>query len=444
MIILSSKYPFGDDYPAILNYLNLHIRSNSVYEKAVLLFSLHAEHQIVFCKLISLVSYFVFKSVDFQYLVYFGNLSIFGITFVLYRSIAIKENKMWLFTPIFFIIFNFSFGQSIIWAMASLSNFFVVFFAFISILISRHRGTISLIFLVFLVVLTSFTFGNGILVFLPIILNFYFEKRIKRLFILIVVGFVTLYGYYYFGSIVSSNRPALVINLPFIKDTILFFLVFCGSVLPNVYLALILGAFIFIFFVYLTITKFYLKNGTLYAMLSFLILSSVVTSISRSSFGLQYAVVSRYAFYSTLYCALCYLSFMEIGFKHFREMKLFVVKVLIICLIPLSSLGYLIFPMRTLYETTYSAIPYSYFVHKKLKSQITKSSDFERMYDNGVDDINRSLIFNLLPNLGKNLSDKLYQRRVIFQDSSIEIGDVNSDAMILEEALKNKLIFFDP
>jgi len=443
LVNLSSKYPFGDDYPAILNYLNLHIRSNSIYEKFVLLFSLHAEHQIVFCKLVSLFYYFTFKSIDFQYLVYFGNLSLIGITLILYRSIEINKLKMFFFTPVIFILFNFSFGQSIIWAMAALSNFFVVLFAFISILIARKTGMTSLILLIFMLVLTSFTFGNGVLVFLPIIFNYFFEKRIKRIFILILVGIATLYVYYYFGSILPSSRPALVINFRFIIDTILFFLAFSGSVLPNIYLALVLGSFIVIFFIYLTFSKFYLRNSTLYAMLFFLIISSIATSIGRSSFGLQYALGSRYAFYSSLFCALCYLSFLELKFKpNENNMFTFVSKV-IICIIPISLFSYLIFPMRTLYETTYSAIPYSYFVYKKIKSPITNSNIFEKMYDNSVKDINSSIVLNLFPDFGKKLSDKLDQRRGIFQDSKIEFGNVYSDAIILEEAFKNKLILND-
>jgi hypothetical protein len=440
-VMLSTNIPFGDDFPAILNYLNLHIQANSFHERFRLLFSLHAEHQIIICKLFTLLNYFLSGIVNLKFLIFCGNLSLVGIILVLYKSFSISTSKIYYFVPVFFLLFNFSYGQSVVWAQVTLSNFFVMFFAFLTIYLIHNTKNGYFIFALCSAFITSFTFGNGILVFIPLGFVLIRQKKYIRFFILLILFLITIKLYYSFGSIVPADRSALKLNPEFIIKLIIFFFTFVGSITKNLYLSFTLGIIIIGFIGYLTYTKYYNKNSIVYSLILFLLISTMVASVTRTSFGVRYALSTRYAFYSSLYLVFCYVAFIEIYFANSPEKAIDVTKKLIIILLPISLITYLIFPEKTLYDQTFNTIPYTYFVQKQAGSYNFPIQNPIELYDSHTKQLSNSVICKILPPVRGKMNHNLIVRREIFKRDSIEFGDIKTDALILKTAVNNKIYF---
>ena len=63
--------PVGDDYDAILNFLNQYFETDWL-SKLQLLFGQHNEHRILLTRLISVIDLSIFGSINFSHLIWLG------------------------------------------------------------------------------------------------------------------------------------------------------------------------------------------------------------------------------------------------------------------------------------------------------------------------------------------------------------------------------------
>ena len=105
--------PINDDYTAVLDFLISYQKESSSYEKFKLLFSQHNEHRLFYNRVITLVSFYIFGQVNFNFLIVVGNLSLGGIFFLLYKNCNEKFNDIKYFVPVSFILFNNYFNNLI-------------------------------------------------------------------------------------------------------------------------------------------------------------------------------------------------------------------------------------------------------------------------------------------------------------------------------------------
>ncbi|TGN00445.1 hypothetical protein [Leptospira yasudae] len=317
---LSVDFPLGDDYDTILDFLNRWAETDS---KISLLFSQHNEHRPVFLRLISLFYFQVFHKINFIHLVLIGNAFVLFSLGILYVSIS-DSRKSVLIAPVFFLIFSFSNWEAQTWAMASLSNFPVIFFGFLSLYFLSRESYLSFGFGIFFSIVAAFCQGNGIFLFFSAIPILW---RIKpKLWIWSIIGSSVLFFYF---LIFPYSKPAhsqfafFSFDKIFFQSRIYYGLALLSSVFNSKFV-IVLGAVPLLALIYLY--KNYKKFSDLHiSMISFLILSFTSLIIARGGFGIEQAYSSRYQIntlliYSLIY--LCLFPYIRIK-KHFGFILLF-------------------------------------------------------------------------------------------------------------------------
>lgn len=304
----SLNIPIGDDYRAILLFLIKFLECSEIIDKIVLMFSQHNEHRIFFTRSIVLGYYYLFNSINFKNLILVGNFSLFGIIFVLFKSFKQNKDKFIYFTVVIFLLFQPLYRETVYWAMASLSNLYVFFFAFLTVyLLIRPRYFLSS---VILAVLTTFTNGNGICVFLVGLWILFYQKRYNELILwllstaIIIIFYFCNYTTQQVTEIGKDPVQHLAYFFAYLGSTAGFSLI---SYIP----ALLLGGIILTFFIYLCKKKYFVNNLAIFSYLLFLILTALTATLARSSFGIEQACSSKYRIISIQCIILLYLAISE-------------------------------------------------------------------------------------------------------------------------------------
>ncbi|TGL74455.1 hypothetical protein [Leptospira yasudae] len=317
---LSVNFPLGDDYDAILDFLNQWAESDS---KISLLFSQHNEHRPVFLRLISLAYFQIFHKINFIQLILIGNAFVFFSLGILYISISDRRKSI-LIAPVFFLIFSFSNWETQTWAMAALSNFPVIFFGFLSLYLLSKKGSVSFAFGIVSAIVASFSQGNGIFLFLSAI-PLVFGNKPKLLIWSIVAMFVATFYFLIF----PYSRPShsrfefFTFDILFFQSRISYGLTLLSSVFNSKFVILLgFVPIIALIYLYKNYGRF---SRTHLAMISFLLLSLASLVIARGGFEVEQAYSSRYQIntlliYSLIY--LCLFPYIRIK-KHFGFILLF-------------------------------------------------------------------------------------------------------------------------
>lgn len=312
--------PYWDDYDAILGFTNNYLESN-FKNKITLIFSQHNEHRIVFNRIITLLNYYLSGKINFRFLTLIGNISLLGLLIVLFKSFMFSKNKnkFLYFIPAIFMLFQPQYWGTIYFATPSLSNLYILFFAFLSLYFLTKRTIKLFLFSLLLAIFATFTNGNGILVFFAGLLPLLYQKRYKEIILWLLAGIGCVFFYFY-GYAKPSHHPSIIASI-FITpvQTIIYFFIYIGLCFldfgfkygKNIYfLPFFLGMLCFLYSILLIKTNYCKKNIVIASFLLFLFLTGIVVSLCRS--GFNQGLPSRYKITSVLFLILSYLSIMEI------------------------------------------------------------------------------------------------------------------------------------
>ena len=162
--------PYLDDYDTILAYLLADRVAATPMDRLDLLFETHVEHRIALVRGAALVSHAATGAVDFRWLAWLGNLGLVALTaglFGVFRRHDTTTNRLLLFAPVGFLLFQPQFWDAWFWATSSLSNLWVLPMALVTFM-ALDRGTpLALLLASGLGIITVLTQANGLLV-LPV------------------------------------------------------------------------------------------------------------------------------------------------------------------------------------------------------------------------------------------------------------------------------------
>lgn len=320
--------PHWDDY-AVRNSLISFLNTDSFTEKIKILFAQHNEHRIFLTRLTALFIYIIKDTLDFKWMMFLGNLSLVGI-FILFFKISKKYNLTLLaIAPVSFVLFNAGLFENTFWGMASIQNFGVIFFAFLTfywLIFSIEQHNNKYFYFAFI----SCFFGifasyNGIVIPIIGLLILAFQQRKQAIFIWFGISFMLLAGYFYSfvqnpekSSKTDFSNPVLLIKGLFVT---LGNSIDSSLIAPDKHidLSMAVGVFLIIFialFASQTIFKKYnlgKKNNDLFllACLVFLGITCVGIVLARSSFGFGILLTSKYKIYSLLILIIFYLVALE-------------------------------------------------------------------------------------------------------------------------------------
>lgn len=321
--------PHWDDF-AIRNTLAKILETESFTEKIKLLFSQHNEHRIFITRLSAWIIYLLQGTLNLKTLMFLGFLALIGILIIFFQVSKKYNLPLLAFVPVSFILFNVGLFENTFWGMASVQNFGVIFFAFLTfywLVFSIEKQYKNYFYLaLFSCFIGVFTSSNGIIIPLIGCVVLLVQKRKKQLFIWLGCSALFIFGFFFN----FHKNPDNVVKTDFSDYKTLLKGLFAtfGSVLDSsaiapdkhLDLAMALGLFLLIFvclFAYQVIFKKYnraafrisLRTNDLFllACLAFIGITSIGIVVARISYGIDILMTSKYKIYSVLSLIIFYL-----------------------------------------------------------------------------------------------------------------------------------------
>lgn len=333
LIRYSVNVPYADDFYAIYGwFLGLDTMSGW-WTKFLHFFSLHNEHRLVRNHVVQYVVCFFTETINIKTIIYIGNSSLFFV--LLFFRKAIKGSyKLLLFTIITLLLVNLRYAESSFFAMAALENLRLLVFALRALYFATKEWKINHALALVFSVFAIWTQGNALLVLPMISIVYVFQKKYyKCLSSLILLAVFSIL--YFWGYVSPAWSPPMAENLArlFTQPENWFFpFAFLWNIIgaPAYYFTSVLARFsmpswcIYIppvvvwiwflwYFIYITFWKRYYKKKLLvYCVFTFILLNSLLTSISRIQFWYEVIVTSRYTLYSILFLCCVLLSSYDI------------------------------------------------------------------------------------------------------------------------------------
>jgi hypothetical protein len=122
----------------------------------------HNHHRIIYDRLVTLGTYYLTGRINILVMIMLGNVALLGIVWRLWRLFRQSQLPVWYFIPIPWWMLNLQSHENMLWGMAALQNFTVIWFMFEALhrLVRRDRIMGPLLFSI----AALFTSGNGLLV----------------------------------------------------------------------------------------------------------------------------------------------------------------------------------------------------------------------------------------------------------------------------------------
>lgn len=320
----STNYPEDDDYGAVLQTLLSYLDANTLVEKIQIIFSQHNEHRILVDRLVVLLQYFTTGAVNFQLLVIIGNILMLLVAFLLFKIFQPKDERLLLFAPAVFILFQIQFWENIYRSMAILawtSGFILGFAALYLVAVPGYR---RLLWAVFCAMLSFYTLGSGITLLFVVALLLIINGRWRELAIWMACSLGMIAAYFY-GYVSPGAHPPVLEAFRFPYRTLLYLFSLMSAVVVDVtatflrfeidsveVLRFVLAVLFIAHFIWLIVKKYYRENPALFGILLYLYASCFLVALTRSGFGIGQSMMWRYRILSALVVAVVYLTSIEL------------------------------------------------------------------------------------------------------------------------------------
>ena len=300
--------PYGDDYDAVLGFLNQYWAADS-WQRFILLFSQHNEHRVLLTHLFEVVDWQLFGQVNFTHLIWLGNLGWFLVIYTMWSYAKSQAIPMIAFGPVIILLFSFSHYEMMTWAMTSIQQYYQILFSILSLrFMVRHQWMAFTPFFL----LAVFTGGGG-LILIPVFVFYLLWNKSYRLVAPFLALFVTtLYIYFSFLPYVNLTPTAKFMGaLSHPLDLATFAVGFIGGVgnVQIVGLASFVSVGLLFLVLFASQARFLFKEDPFLAWMGVYIgLTAGLAALNRLDIGVQAGGDSRYSTYSLVFCACLYLS----------------------------------------------------------------------------------------------------------------------------------------
>ena len=281
-----------------------------------------------------LSSFLVFGEINFRYMTLLSNLSIIGLLYVLFKLARLDKNQIIYFAPVslFILIPQYMISN---WTLVVMGFIFQHLLVIASLYLLNKQGIKSMFFAILLAFVATFSFGNGMFVYLCgfIILFINPQKNWKDRLIWLssmIVNILLFFSGYEAAE--SSDFISEFLGNP--MEFMQFFVVFFGNVISPVFkrdiiILTISGMAVLLYFCYLLFFKWksLKKYPVTIAVLFFILISAAAVTLSRISWGIIIgATVHRYLIVVFLFLAVLYIASIQV-FKSFGKKSLMFVMI---------------------------------------------------------------------------------------------------------------------
>lgn len=158
----SENIVFHDDYVLLAFLLDWTDPALTWVDKLQRLIEPHNHHRIVYDRLVTLATYYLTGRINVLIMIVLGNAALLGVLWRLWCLFRHSLLPGWYFIPVPWWMLNLQSHENMLWGMAALQNFTVIWFMFEALhrLVRRDRIVGPLLFSI----AALFTSGNGLLV----------------------------------------------------------------------------------------------------------------------------------------------------------------------------------------------------------------------------------------------------------------------------------------
>jgi hypothetical protein len=201
---MSINVPFMDDSLYYTKCLVDVEKSKSVSEAFWIFMKQHTitEHRTPVSKFVAWLIYKTTGKFSYTILAHLGNLALFGMLFLFWRFFRKHQSNFLYFLPIPFLIFQMQTYENQFWTICNWTYYPIGLFQMMVIYFLSYQKKNNLLYAILTSILVTFTFSNGMFVFLPVGLILLFQKRYKDLGIFMVVGIACIALYF------SNYKPS--------------------------------------------------------------------------------------------------------------------------------------------------------------------------------------------------------------------------------------------
>ncbi|CCG99138.1 hypothetical protein FAES_1128 [Fibrella aestuarina BUZ 2] len=327
-------FPYMDDYPTVVDFLNRLPTATTVGQKVGLLMEQNNFHRLVLVKLIAWLDVLLTGSVDFRLLQYVGLALLLLTAGLLWQSMTTpnpllaKEGTSAtlpneapsltrrglgvVFLPALFLLFQFQGWNIAFWGIVAVSNVGAPALALLAFWLANRQQPVWAIG-VGLVAL--FTNGNGILVLPLLIGGWAMQGRWRWVLATLAVTLPALWFYFQHyenpagPSLGTLLRPEKLMHLLALDTAFLGALVYHPAV---AWLPIALGSSTLLWMIYLLLIRYDRTNPTLFWLLVFLHLSGLMLAVNRIQNDTSIVFASRYRNITALHIAATYLTVVQV------------------------------------------------------------------------------------------------------------------------------------
>ena len=308
------NFPIAEDYNIFLKFLNSYFASKNIsavlnqYED-VIMTTQHAWTVLLYRS-----GFFSFTA-----LMLFADSCIILTYFVLLKTVPREHpERNLIFLTIAILFFQFQYYDVTTWASGGIGHGCTVFYALLTLYSVNRNTPLSFFISLLLCWITVLNFPSGFPVLAAGLLLLLSQQRKKESLIwiascLLIAGFC--FHNYSAHELNASSGFALPELASRVANGFLFSCVFLGSFFQFLYaitLPALFGLVIWIFFLVLTVKKYYLKNPLLYGILAFILMVSCLPPIGRAGCSIESGLTVRYGIYSIVAVAACIIAWLEI------------------------------------------------------------------------------------------------------------------------------------
>ena len=179
-------------------------KSNSITDKFWIFMKQHTitEHRTPVSKFIAWLIYKFSGKLNYVILAHLGNLALFGMLFLFWRFFKKHAWNIIYFLPIPFLLFQMQTYENQFWTICNWTYYPIGLLQMVVLYLLSYQKKNNLLYALLVAVLVTFTFSNGMFVFLPVGMVLIYQKRYKDLGFFFVVGVACVALYF------SNYKPS--------------------------------------------------------------------------------------------------------------------------------------------------------------------------------------------------------------------------------------------
>jgi hypothetical protein len=228
--INSGNLFFSDDFHLLKTIVWMQEKDN-LADTFRLLIQQHNEHRIIIPRLITLIDYKIEGFINWRSLVVLGSLLWVSVIVFFWKAFREKPFPVWMFIPVSWILLQPQYYDNVTWSISILQQSVIIFwFVLLSFLLATRRYAWALP----VVIIATFTHGNGIMGFLIGIVFLCWERNWKVVFQWAAT--LTVVSVLYFWGFKNGQNSDLGNSLSEPARLMMAFFAFFGTVAKLVFI----------------------------------------------------------------------------------------------------------------------------------------------------------------------------------------------------------------